>query len=121
MMRLARKSLVRAFSTSPAKIAAPPLVVITGEEFTRYAGELYLEKWIRPFVETTQWSYFDLSCKSRDQTNDQVLRDAIDAGSEVGAIYKGTKSLSHLVNPSRLSKSHIFCCQSRRLRRPPNR
>jgi len=87
MMRLARKSLVRAYST-PAKIAAPPLVVITGEEFTRYAGELYLEKWIRPFVETTQWSYFDLSCKSRDQTNDQVLRDAIAAGSEVGAIYK---------------------------------
>lgn len=103
----------RFFGKAGAKVASPPLVVITGEEFTRYAGvsdqrsfcvalkvfffffslflawqELYLEKWIRPYVDTSQWEYYDLSCKARDSTKDQVLRDAIAAGKRVGAIYK---------------------------------
>lgn len=41
---------VRALSTSGAaraKIVAPPLVYIAGEEMSRYAGELYLNEWIR--------------------------------------------------------------------------
>ena len=82
----------RQFSTSSAlqgQIAAPPLVYIAGEEMTRYAGELYLQKWIRPFVDTSKWQFFDLSCKSRDDTNDQVLKDCIAAGKQIGAIYKG--------------------------------
>ena len=88
-MRLARSfTPARCLATTREKIASPALVVITGEEFTRYAGELYLEKWIRPFIDTSKWQYFDLSCKSRDATNDQVLQDAIAAGAEVGAIYK---------------------------------
>ncbi len=59
-----------------------------GEEFTRYAGELYLSKWIRPYVDTSAWEFFDLSCVARDKSNDQVLRDAIASGKKTGAIYK---------------------------------
>ena len=37
---------------------------------------------------TTSQEFYDLSCVSRDKTNDQVLRDCIDAGKRIGAIYK---------------------------------
>ena len=30
------------------------------------------EKWVDPFVDTSKWEYFDLSCKSRDQTDDKA-------------------------------------------------
>ncbi len=55
---------------------------------TRYAGELYLDQWIRPFVDISKWEFYDLSCRSRDQTDDKVLYDAIKAGKRIGAIYK---------------------------------
>lgn len=71
-----------------SKIRSPPLTVITGEEFTRYAGELYLNKWIRPFVDTSKWEVFDLSCKARDDSNDEVLKESIASGKRTGAIYK---------------------------------
>ena len=76
------------FYSTHDKIKAPPIVYISGEEMSRVAGELYLEKWIRPFLDTSSWEFFDLSCKSRDDTNDQVLRDCIAAGKRIGAIYK---------------------------------
>jgi isocitrate dehydrogenase len=80
---------LRCFGTSSnKKIVAAPLTYIAGEEFTRYAGELYLNKWIRPFVDISKWETFDLSCKSRDNTKDEVLRAAIAAGKKTGAIYK---------------------------------
>jgi isocitrate dehydrogenase len=69
-------------------INAPPLVYIAGEEMSRYAGELFLNHWIRPFVDISAWETYDLSCKSRDNTDDQVLRDCIEAGKRIGAIYK---------------------------------
>jgi isocitrate dehydrogenase len=80
-MRLSRHCLT-------TKIRSPPLTIITGEEFTRYAGELYLQKWIRPYVDTSRWEVFDLSCKSRDATDDKVLAAAIESGKKTGAIYK---------------------------------
>jgi isocitrate dehydrogenase len=43
---------------------------------------------VRPYVDTSKWEYFDLSCVARDKTGDQVLRDAIAAGKRTGAIYK---------------------------------
>lgn len=35
-----------------------------------------------------QWEFFDLSCVSRDKTDDKVLADAIAAGKRIGAIFK---------------------------------
>jgi isocitrate dehydrogenase len=70
------------------KIKAPPMVYITGEEFTRYASELYLKEWVKPFVDISAWEFHDMSCKSRDDTNDQALFKAIEAGKRIGSIYK---------------------------------
>ena len=76
------------FKTIITKFKAPPMIYIKGEEYTRYASELYLNEWIRPFVDTSNWEFYDLSCKSRDDTNDKVLRDCIEAGRRVGSIFK---------------------------------
>lgn len=70
------------------KVIAPPMVFIEGEEMTHYATKLLVEKWIQPYFDTSKWEYFDLSCKSRDKTNDQVLKDAVEAGKRIGAIFK---------------------------------
>jgi len=64
------------------------MVYIKGEEYTRYAGQLYLENWVQPYIDTSKWEFFDLSCKSRDMTDDQVLKDCINAGKRIGAIFK---------------------------------
>lgn len=55
---------------------------------TRYAMHLIVEKWIKPHCNISRWEYFDLSCASRDSTDDQVLRDAVNAGKRLGAIFK---------------------------------
>ena len=64
------------------------MVYIAGEEMTRYTMALILEKWIAPNIDTSAWEYFDLSCRVRDETNDQVLHDAVAAGKEHCAIFK---------------------------------
>ena len=70
------------------KITAPQMVYISGEEMTRYTMELIMEQWVRPHVDISKWEFFDLSCKSRDQTNDKVLHDAVAAGARMCSIFK---------------------------------
>ena len=70
------------------KFIAPPMVYISGEEMTHYCMELILEQWIKPHCDISSWEFFDLSCKSRDNTNDKVLKDAVDAGKRLGSIFK---------------------------------
>ena len=64
------------------------MVYIQGEEMTHYATQLLLQQWIEPHFDTTSWETYNLSCKSRDDTDDQVLADAVDAGKRIGAIFK---------------------------------
>lgn len=73
---------------SDSKISAPPMIYIKGEEMTAYVMEKILAAWITPYVDTASWQYFDLSVKHRDDTNDQVLKDAIAAGAKAKAIFK---------------------------------
>lgn len=70
------------------KIAVPPMVYIAGEEMTREVMKMVLAQWIDPYLNTASWQFFDLSCKNRDATGDKVLKDAINAGTKVGAIFK---------------------------------
>ena len=77
----------RTFATKE-KIVAPPMVYIKGEEMTRYCMQLILDKWIEPNIDTSKWDFYDLSCKVRDETNDQELYDAVAAGKKLGAIFK---------------------------------
>jgi isocitrate dehydrogenase len=71
-----------------SKLIAPPMVYVKGEEMTRYGMELILEHWIRPNLDTSAWEIYDLSCKCRDMTNDQVLNDIVAAGARIKAIFK---------------------------------
>ncbi|KAL7498420.1 hypothetical protein ACHAWT_007357 [Skeletonema menzelii] len=70
------------------KIKAPPMVYISGEEMTHYTTQLLLQQWVEPYFDTSSWEKYDLSCKSRDDTDDQVLSDAVEAGKRIGAIFK---------------------------------
>jgi isocitrate dehydrogenase len=70
------------------KIISAPMVYISGEEMTRYTMQLVLDSWIAPHVDMKNWLYFDCSCKHRDSTEDKVLADAVEAGKQIGAIFK---------------------------------
>lgn len=74
--------------TMGESIKAPPMVYIAGEEMTHYASQLIVEQWIKPYFDTSAWEVYDLSCKARDETNDKVLHDAVEAGARIGAIFK---------------------------------
>merc|ERR1719356_2239199 len=50
--------------------------------------KIICEKWVFPFIDTSKWEYYDLSCKSRDETGDKVLHDAVASGGRIGAIFK---------------------------------
>ncbi|KAL1516059.1 hypothetical protein AB1Y20_002671 [Prymnesium parvum] len=71
-----------------AKIKAPPMVFIKGEEMTSYCMDLIMDKWIHPHLDVGAWEFYDLSCRSRDDTEDKVLHDAVAAGARIGAIFK---------------------------------
>lgn len=64
------------------------MIYIAGEEMTHYTMNLVVEKFVKPYFDTSDWEYFDLSCKSRDVTDDKVLHDAVAAGKRLGAIFK---------------------------------
>ena len=76
------------FSATNDKVIAPPMVYISGEEMTHYATQLLLEQWIKPYFDVSRWETFDLSCRSRDESEDSVLAAAVEAGKRVGAIFK---------------------------------
>lgn len=70
------------------KIKAPDMVYASGEEMSHYVMNMALEKWVAPYVDTTKWHYYDLSAKRRDETNDAVVQDLIDAGKKYAAVFK---------------------------------
>ena len=55
---------------------------------TRYVGKLMISEWIEPYLDTSDWEYYDLSCKVRDKTNDKTLHDAVAAGKRIKSIFK---------------------------------
>ena len=75
-------------SLSGPKVIAPPMVYISGEEMTHYVCNLIVAQWFEPYFDVSAWEKYDLSCKVRDETNDQCLKDAVEAGKRIGAIFK---------------------------------
>lgn len=71
-----------------SKIKAPKMVYVKGEEMTRYAMQLIIDRWVEPHIDTSNWEFYDLSCKSRDNTKDKVLVDVVDAGLRINSIFK---------------------------------
>eukprot|EP00039_Didymoeca_costata_P019558 m.338004 g.338004 ORF g.338004 m.338004 type:complete len:480 (-) comp18288_c0_seq1:142-1581(-) len=89
-MRLvvASSASAKRFLTTPPRIKASPMVYISGEGMTRYTMDLIIHRWIKPHINTSSWSFFDLSCQNRDASDDAILQQAVHAGREVGAIFK---------------------------------
>merc|ERR1719223_2371374 len=50
--------------------------------------KLIHDRWVEPFIDSSKWEYSDLSCNARDDSDDQVLRDAVESGARIGAIFK---------------------------------
>jgi len=84
----ARKAFHSSRWFSAKRLVAPPMTYIAGEEMSWYTMKIIREKWVEPFVDTSKWEFYDLSCKARDESEDKVLRDAVASGGKIGAIFK---------------------------------
>jgi isocitrate dehydrogenase len=93
------------------------MVYISGEEMTHYACNLIVKQWIEPFFDTSTWERYDLSCKSRDETNDQVLRDAVAAGARIGAIFKEPTITPNAIQVKQMGLSKSFGSPNGAMRR----
>ena len=105
-----RVTSVRNYSPySDQKIVASPMVYIAGEEMTHYCMNLIMDKWINPKIDTSKWEFFDLSCKSRDDTEDQVRItnwEASGGGPRVRSVLTGfLGGLEPKANVERLAES----------------
>jgi isocitrate dehydrogenase len=78
------------------------MVYIKGEEMTEYVMKLVLERWVGPYVDTSSWEHYDLSCKARDDSEDGVLRDAVTAGARLKAIFK-----EPTITPTEVQKARL--------------
>lgn len=99
------------------QVKASPMVYISGEEMTNYTMNLIVEKCVKPYFDTSDWEYFDLSCKSRDVTNDQVLHDAVDAGKRLGAIFKEPTITPSAIQVKEMGLSKAFGSPNGAMRR----
>jgi len=93
------------------------MVYIAGEEMTHYAMNIIVDQWVKPYFDTSKWEYFDLSCKSRDETGDQVLADAVDAGKKIGAIFKEPTITPSAVQVKEMGLSKAFGSPNGAMRR----
>jgi isocitrate dehydrogenase len=75
---------------------------------THYASTLIVKQWIEPFFDTSTWETFDLSCNARDDTDDKVLHDAVEAGARIGAIFKEPTITPTAVQVKELGLSKSF-------------
>jgi len=64
------------------------MTYISGEEMSWYTMKIIREGWVDPFIDSSKWEYYDLSCNARDDSDDKVLHDAVASGARIGAIFK---------------------------------
>ena len=64
-----------------------PLVEMDGDEMTRILWKMIKDELINPFVDLKA-EYYDLGLVKRDETNDQITKDAAEATKEYGVAVK---------------------------------
>merc|ERR1719297_261465 len=84
---------------------------------TKYCMDLVLGKWIYPFIDTSEWQYYDLSCVNRDKTDDTVLHEAVAAGKSIGAIFKEPTVTPTAVQQQKLGLSKTYGSPNGAMRR----
>ena len=80
-----------------------PLVEMDGDEMTRILWKEIREKLIEPFVEL-KTEYYDLGLPHRDETEDQVTRDAAEAIKKYGV---GVKCATITPNKARMTEYNL--------------
>ena len=75
---------------------------------THYAMTLIVEQWVKPYFDTTEWEYFDLSCKARDESDDLLLEEAVKAGKRAAAIVKEPTINPSILQVERMGFSKAF-------------
>lgn len=80
-----------------------PLVELDGDEMTRILWKEIKEKLIEPFVELNT-EYYDLGLPHRDETGDQVTKDAAEAIKKYGV---GVKCATITPNKSRMTEYNL--------------
>ena len=98
-------------------IPAPTMVYIAGEEMTHYACNLIVDQWIKPYFAIDSWETYDLSCKARDETDDKVLHDAVEAGKRIGAIFKEPTITPSAIQVEEMGLSKAFGSPNGAMRR----
>jgi isocitrate dehydrogenase len=93
------------------------MVYIAGEEMTHYCMDRIVDKWIKPYFDISNWDHYDLSCKSRDVTNDKVLLAAVEAGKKIGAIFKEPTITPSAVQVKEMGLSKAFGSPNGAMRR----
>jgi isocitrate dehydrogenase len=79
------------------------LVEIDGDEMTRVMWQMVKEKLLFPFVEMNL-EYYDLGLKKRDETDDQITRDAAEAIKKYGV---GVKCATITPNKDRIKEYNL--------------
>lgn len=47
-----------------------------------------LDQWVKPHIDISNWEFYDMSCANRDATDDKVLKDSVEAGKRLCAVFK---------------------------------
>ena len=80
-----------------------PLVEMDGDEMTRILWKLIRENLIEPYVDL-KTEYYDLSIQSRDETKDQIVKDAANAIKKYGV---GVKCATITANKARQEEYNL--------------
>ena len=64
-----------------------PLVEMDGDEMTRILWKMIKDELITPFVDLKS-EYYDLGLVKRDETSDQITKDAAEATKRLGVAVK---------------------------------
>ena len=84
---------------------------------TNYCMDRIVDKWIKPYFDISNWDHYDLSCKSRDETNDKVLLAAVEAGKKIGAIFKEPTITPSAIQVKEMGLSKAFGSPNGAMRR----
>ncbi len=99
-----KKNLGKRRITMPDKIIMKtPLVEIDGDEMTRVLWSMIKDKLINPYIDL-KTEYYDLALEKRDETNDQITKDAAYAIKKYGV---GVKCATITPNAQRVEEYNL--------------
>ena len=84
------------------------MVISFEREVTYYAMNHIFQQWVKPYFYTSQLDHFDLSCKSYEQSGDQVLDEAVKAGKRIAALFKEPTVTPNVIHVVKIGLSKVY-------------